>query len=80
MKRFEGVLAVTITIALVWLNITVFQLAVWSYCFHVSKRNIKNTFVGNLYPGDHSTRRILVAFRVQNVSDNELAFIRKMME
>ena len=70
----------TLTFALIRLNIPVVQLAVRSYCLHVIKRNVENTLAGNLYPGDHFARRILMALRVQNVSDNELAFIRKMME
>lgn len=70
----------TLTFALIRLNITVVQLAVRSYCLHVIKRNVENTLAGNLYPGDHFARRILMALRVQNVSDNELAFIRKMMK
>ena len=70
----------TITYALFRLNIAVVQLAVRPHCLHVIKLNVKNTLASNLHPGDHSARCILMARRVQNVSDNELAFIRKMME
>jgi len=80
MKRFKGIFAGTTTFALNRPIITAFQLAIRSYYLHVSKRNIKNTIVANLNPGDHSAWRILMALRLKNISDNKLAFIRKMME
>ncbi|EFK3442931.1 hypothetical protein A8494_004499 [Escherichia coli] len=76
----ERVFAGTMMFALVSLNITAFQLTVWPHDLHVIKRDIENTPVGNLYAGNHDARCVLIALRVQNRPDNELAFIRKKTE
>ncbi|KMV38154.1 hypothetical protein ACM18_24300 [Escherichia coli] len=76
----ERVFAGTMTFTLVSLNITTFQLTVWSHGLHVTKRDIENTPVGNLYAGNHDARCVLIALRVQNRPDNKLAFIRKTIE